>query len=255
MSGSSPSSAEESSASPDEIDPTICENGDIILAVGPEKTEIQVTSDFLKNISPVFKAMLEAPMREGDALRNRAPDSPVTIALPEYCPWAMNHLLRIPYGSKIPRLEFRTFYSVAILADKYDMVERLRPYGALWLRFLPGHIEYMEEAWHRLIISYLLDDVYAFYWASKVLCGFTQELIPYCFTCPDRELAFKLCLAVNQLRQCDPATRQFGKVLCLCCFKIARNSFIAPQRGCRLGNPLSDDIMEHGCFNQFSWNI
>jgi hypothetical protein len=193
MSDSSPSSAEESSASSDEFDPTICENGDIILAVGLEKTEIQVTSDFLKNISPVFKAMLEAPMREGEALRNRAPDSPVTIALPGDCPWAMNHLLRILYGSKSPSLEFRTFYNVAILADKYDMVERLQPYGALWLRFLPGQTEHMAVAWHRLIIAYLLDDVYAFYWASKVLCTFTQEMIPYCFDCPDRELAFKLC--------------------------------------------------------------
>ncbi|KAH6949967.1 hypothetical protein DER45DRAFT_619704 [Fusarium avenaceum] len=47
------------------------EDGDTILVVGPDKAKIQVLSSFLKHISPVFRAMLNSSMSEGEALRNR----------------------------------------------------------------------------------------------------------------------------------------------------------------------------------------
>ncbi|EKJ74480.1 hypothetical protein FPSE_05230 [Fusarium pseudograminearum CS3096] len=111
----------------------ICQNGDVILAVGP-KEKIQVASDFLKHISPVFKAMLDGPMSEGEALRNKPPNSPITISLPEDNPVAMRRLLRILYGAGGLDLTFKELYDVIILTDKYDMTDRLKHFGLGWVR-------------------------------------------------------------------------------------------------------------------------
>ncbi|SPJ73179.1 uncharacterized protein FTOL_02908 [Fusarium torulosum] len=71
----------------------IGEDGDTILVVGPNKVKIQVSSSFLKHISPVFRAMLISSMSEGEAFRNRVDKSPIEIILPEDNSRAMTEML------------------------------------------------------------------------------------------------------------------------------------------------------------------
>jgi hypothetical protein len=42
-------------------------DGDTVLLVGPDQRKIQVSSSFLEHISPVFRAMFNSTMSEGEA--------------------------------------------------------------------------------------------------------------------------------------------------------------------------------------------
>ncbi|GKU04187.1 hypothetical protein FLAG1_06801 [Fusarium langsethiae] len=181
----------------------ICENGDVILAVGP-KVKIQVASDFLKHISPVFKAMFDSPMSEGEALRNKSPDSPITISLPEDRGEAMTRLLRILYGADDVELGFKAFYNVIILADKYGMTERLKHFGSSWVRMDTddnnSDLMYSQDCWEKLVISYILNDNSAFFKISFRLYTLARCVINQALELPDKMLGLKLALAIYELR-------------------------------------------------------
>ncbi|KAI1070437.1 hypothetical protein LB507_006851 [Fusarium sp. FIESC RH6] len=190
-------STQPSASDDDEGITKISKNGDVILVVGLEKEKIQVASDFLEHISPVFKAMLNAPMKEGEALRNRAHDSPVTIELPGDCPKAMKHVLRTLYGAD-DHFEsdpsFQTVYDMVTLADKYGMAGRLKLFGANWLRTRTGDEDFhgYDGYWDKFVIACILDDDHAFFQISSILHNVHGEIIEWSLRLPDRELGMRL---------------------------------------------------------------
>jgi hypothetical protein len=235
----------------------ICPNGDIILSVGP-KAKIQVASDFLKHISPVFKAMLDAPMSEGEALRNKSPDSPIMISLPDDDPAAMKRLLRLLYGADDLDLSFGAFCDVATLADKYGMVERLKHFGASCLVVDPydkdSDPDY-DDCWDKLLMSHMLDNHAAFFRISAVLTKSREGMIYWGFSSPGQLLGLKLAckytpciflaennlwiVAIEELRRVRP-NRRSEVGLCLYCFKKVKSGFAFEQAGCK--------------FKQYHWN-
>ncbi|KAM0234509.1 hypothetical protein ACHAPO_006399 [Fusarium lateritium] len=214
----------------------ICQNGDIILAVGP-KAKIQVTSDFLKHVSPVFQAMLDGPMREGEAFRNRPHNSPITISLPVDNALAMRRLLRILYGADDMDLDFEAVYDVLVLADKYDMTKRLKTFGFGWVRLdidddHPFDVD-IRDYWEKLVIAHMLGDSMAFFQISCRVSQSTKALLDWALDLPDQLLGLKLAMAIDELRD-DNSDEDYSMGLCLDCFKRAKNSFLDKQHGCAL---------------------
>ncbi|KAF5240152.1 hypothetical protein FAUST_4542 [Fusarium austroamericanum] len=215
----------------------ICHNGDVILAVGP-KEKIRVASDFLKHISPVFKAMLDGPMSEGEDLRSKPPNSPITISLPEDSPVAMLRLLRILYGANDLDLTFKAFYDVIILADKYGMTKRLKHFGFGWVRVDPldeGVIDYYyRECWEKLVISYMLDDNTAFFHVSSCLSNSAGPLVDWVTELSNEPLGLKLALAIWEMRAEDAENYERQRMgLCLDCFKTVKESFLDKGEDCK----------------------
>jgi hypothetical protein len=173
----------------------ICQNGDVILAVGP-KAKIQVTSDFLKHISPVFKTMLEGPMSEGEALRNKSPDSPTTISLPADNALAMKRLLRILYGADDLALDFEAVYDIIVLADKYAMAKRLKAFGLDWVRMNLDDectsAAQFRESWEKMVLSYMLHNDVAFFEVSCYLSQATEGVVTWALELPDQALGLRL---------------------------------------------------------------
>ncbi|KIL88763.1 hypothetical protein FAVG1_08011 [Fusarium avenaceum] len=156
----------------------VCEDGDTILVVGPDRVKIQVFSSFLKFVSPVFRAMLNSSMSEGEAFRNRDGESPIEVLLPKDHARAMFLLLECLYGA-YPRSQPSAveIKNIAILADKYDMTERLTYFGAYWLR-VPVNTKpkiFLADAWDILVAAYLLKSGTAFFNTSKAIIGNSSE--------------------------------------------------------------------------------
>ncbi|KAG8673176.1 hypothetical protein FPOAC1_006482 [Fusarium poae] len=212
----------------------ICQNGDVILAVGP-KAKIQVTSDFLKHISPVFKTMLEGPMSEGEALRNKSPDSPTTISLPADNALAMKRLLRILYGADDLALDFEAVYDIIVLADKYAMAKRLKAFGLDWVRMNLDDectsAAQFRESWEKMVLSYMLHNDVAFFEVSCYLSQATEGVVTWALELPDQALGLRLAVAIYELYEHNfVAETRMG--LCLDCFKNAKDSFVGMQSGC-----------------------
>ncbi|KAM0218011.1 hypothetical protein ACHAQD_007211 [Fusarium lateritium] len=174
----------------------VSKDGDVILVVGPDQRKMQAASHFLGHISPVFRAMLDSSMKEGLALRDAVEGSPVEISFPEDDSRTMLQILRCLYGagtcSKPSAAEAR---DVAILADKYDMTERLKYFGAYWLR-VPvdtGCVASIEEAWDILVAAYLLKSDVAFFDTSKAIIRHSDKsLLKYANSTHDKELGLQL---------------------------------------------------------------
>ncbi|CEF78970.1 hypothetical protein FGSG_04048 [Fusarium graminearum PH-1] len=214
----------------------ICQNGDVILAVGP-KEKIRVASDFLKHISPVFKAMLDGPMSEGEALRNKPPDSPIIISLPEDSPVAMIRLLRILYGANDFDPTFEAFYDVIILADKYAMTERLKHFGFGWVRVYPLDKEVIDDyyrgCWEKLVTSYILNDNTAFFHVSSCLSNSAGVLVDWATELPNEVLGLRLALAIGEICANNLVNKERQRMrLCLDRFKTVKGSFLDKGEGC-----------------------
>lgn len=133
-----------SSIGPDLSPITFDPDGDLSLTVGPEdkNQEMQVDSRALRRASPVFRAMLRGNFLDGQLVdgerRLRLPDDNVegfTVLMD------MIHIqsARTPLLPDIPLL-----YEIVRLADKYDMIQVLRPVATNWLT---EHQNRSEQVW------------------------------------------------------------------------------------------------------------
>ncbi|RGP70868.1 hypothetical protein FLONG3_7324 [Fusarium longipes] len=220
----------------------VCENGDIILAVG-SKAKIQVASDFLKHISPVFEKMLDAPRSGEKALRNISSGSQVTIALPDDQPAAMERLLKILYGADHMRLDFFQVYTIILLADKYGMTDRLDYFSESWMREKMKNDD-EHNWWHALVIAYMCNNQEYFAEVSGKLSKRKGSMAMWALTTPDRELSFKLALAIWELRGENKVRKSLGlskKLLCLECFRDAEDSFTSKQWRCESDSYHEDE--------------
>ncbi|KAM0343390.1 hypothetical protein ACHAPU_008570 [Fusarium lateritium] len=186
---------EEINVSP-EVVHQIGENGDVILVIGPEKLKIQVSSVLLKHISPVFRAMLDSPMSEGEAIRGKVDGCPVRILLPEDHPPAIHHILLCLYGAETCSAPSSAcMKEIAILANKYDMVHRLRYFGSFWLRLINVNTTTpagMGNAWNLLVAAYLLEGHTPFFDISKSIVAGKGSLLKYLKNTHDEVLGLQL---------------------------------------------------------------
>ncbi|KAJ4257346.1 hypothetical protein NW762_008464 [Fusarium torreyae] len=214
----------------------VVEDGNLILVVGDDEIKIQVASGFLKHISPVFKAMLNSTMSEGQALRERTGDEPVEIKLPADEPRAVLHALRAQYGTDPGSLNIspRTIRDVAMFVDKYDMVVRFKPIGMLWLEMPPTTMDPPDRqaGWDLLAAAYWLDLSKPFYIMSQYFIRTNVPLLQYALDFPDENLGLRLALAIEQIRLAN-AYRNEEVGVCLDCFAQAQTSFVEKLPGCR----------------------
>jgi len=137
----------------------IAKNGDVILQV-PKDTEtsvhLLVSSNVLRLASHVFETMFDGRFAEGQDLSSA---SPKTIQLTDDNPECMTMLCRIIHlkNSAIPsKLELDALIDFAILCDKYDCTDSVRPWSKIWVSHLLSNTE--NKLCEKLFsISYLLD--------------------------------------------------------------------------------------------------
>lgn len=134
--------------------------GDVIFLL--EGFEIQVSSKVLSLASPVFTAMFGPSFVEGNS---RSFPSPSRITLTDDNPIAMANLFKIiHYQTKLlPREPGQSFVEqIAIVADKYDCIEALRPSSHLWLVTLEAEAVALIEDEASSSIGKLLYSAYTF---------------------------------------------------------------------------------------------
>ncbi|CAD6448668.1 a3938c3d-7df9-4018-8993-d9c3dc00e44b [Sclerotinia trifoliorum] len=93
---------------------------------------ILVSSKHMSLASPVFKAMLQGGFREGIELKTTGK---VEVPLPDDDPAAMRILINIIHGrmNSVPlNIDLELFTQMAILADKYQCTEVVRPFPSIW---------------------------------------------------------------------------------------------------------------------------
>ncbi|KAL2071714.1 hypothetical protein VTL71DRAFT_12949 [Oculimacula yallundae] len=106
-----------------------------------------VSSKHMKLSSPVFRAMLQRDgFKEGQILEATGS---VEIPLPDDDPEAMTILLDVVHGRNrmVPRkVTLKTLTAIAVLADKYQMVEVLEAFSNSWIKRLKPKLptEYLE---------------------------------------------------------------------------------------------------------------
>ncbi|KAM0433358.1 hypothetical protein ACHAPT_004235 [Fusarium lateritium] len=173
----------------------IIPDGDVILVVGPEKSKIQLSSHLLSSTSSVFKAMLGPNFREGALLREG--QGPVEIALPEDNAEAVWNAYSALYGAnpRAYRIKPDEVYDIAILAQKYDLIERLSLACERWfLDSEDGSFGSIDEDWKMLLAAYWLGSDFAFGKISQRLIeGREGSFYKYGMKTPDPVLGLKLC--------------------------------------------------------------
>ncbi|KAF4996177.1 hypothetical protein FGRMN_4669 [Fusarium graminum] len=214
----------------------IGKNGDVICVIGPTKMKIQVSSEFLKHISPVFRAMLDSPMCEGETFRNKTDECPVDIMLPEDNTRAIHHILLCLYGANPCGTPSPVdMKEIAILANKYDMVSRLRYFGSFWLQHIPVDtttIPGIESAWNLLVASYLLEGRAPFFIISKKIVASKGSLLKHVKSTHDEVLGLQLGMAIGEVRS-TAKSKKLEMGLCLDCFANSTVSFTKRQLQCK----------------------
>ncbi|KAF5677031.1 hypothetical protein FHETE_1933 [Fusarium heterosporum] len=231
------------------------EDGDVILVVGLNKDKIQVHSSFLKHVSLVFRVMMTSAMSEGEALRNKVDDSPVEIMLPEDSARAIRQILQYLYGANpCPAPDSVVMKEIAILANKYDMVSRLRYFAFFWLQHIPVDtttMPGMESAWNLLVASYLLEVHAPFFNISKKLVASKGSLLKHVKSTHDEVLGLQLgsefavnlpwntylhtdkaSVAIEEVRSAAKS-RKLDMGLCLGCLIHATDSFTKRHAQCK----------------------
>ncbi|CVL10622.1 hypothetical protein FPRO06_11308 [Fusarium proliferatum] len=218
----------------------ITHDGDVMLVVGQSQHKIQVSSHFLKLISPFFQAMFNAPMKEGQALATRNDgDPPVEINLPEDKALPMAQLLYTLYGSDpgAKNLPIHEVKDMAILAEKYGMVPRIEIFASFWLRnaALKDSKEVTQNDWNGLIVAYLLKDDQAFYNLTYGMQFGQESLLEFADSFPENYTGLRLGLALEEVRRAslDDRNGWGGKMgLCMFCFSQATDSFVRKRADC-----------------------
>ncbi|KAK2927227.1 SKP1/BTB/POZ domain superfamily [Fusarium oxysporum f. sp. vasinfectum] len=161
----------------------IVTDGDVLLVVGPSQHKIQVSSHFLKHISPVFRDMLDAPMKEGEALANKCDDDAhVEIVFPEDKEQPMVQVLHTLYGSDPSARRFSKgdVKEIAILAEKYGMVERIAIFASFWL-----------------LVAYILKIDWAFFDITKTILQTRTSLLKFIGSFHDKHTGLRLGMALK----------------------------------------------------------
>ena len=134
-------------------------SGDVILVVGEEALNIQVSSHVLGLASTVFKAMFKSNFQEGYRI-NVTKESPVSILLPEDDPAAVSLTCKILHHQIDHTLENPSLPLLSKLAnfcDKYDCIRSIRPLAHQWIQ---RHLSKMPLGKFEapLVLSYMFDD-------------------------------------------------------------------------------------------------
>ncbi|RSL69675.1 hypothetical protein CEP54_002191 [Fusarium duplospermum] len=195
----------------------IIPGGDVILVVGPRKSKIQLSSHLLRTTSPVFNAMLGPNFKEGTLLRES--QGPVEIALPDDNAQALYNVYSTLYGGHpdVNNLSVDEIYDISILAQKYDLVDRLMFGCEAWFRTInKDTYGSIEEDWKMLLAAYWLRSGLGFRNASRMLIQAEHEpLYKHGMETSDQVLGLRLCLAVQEVRMAGYTA--LG--LCLSCFE------------------------------------
>jgi hypothetical protein len=162
----------------------IAKNGDVILQVLKDtetSVRLLVSSNVLSLASHVFEAMFDGRFAEGQDLSSA---SPKTIQLTDDNPECMTMLCRLIHlqNSDIPfDLELDALIDLAILCDKYDCADSVRPWSKIWVSHLLSDTE--KNSCEKLItVSYLLDLPHEFMDASERLIRHRRSLDKEQFT-------------------------------------------------------------------------
>ncbi|RGP70869.1 hypothetical protein FLONG3_7325 [Fusarium longipes] len=209
------------------------EDGDVILVVGPKENRVQVHSSFLKYISPVFRAMLDAPMLGGDGFRSKLEsDVPFEITLPEDDSRAIVQALRALYGTDLSaKLTPRDIKNVVVLADKYGFTMRLQHFGHYWLQIHPHDLYCPGQSWDLAIAAYLLQNNQAFFDITKKLVTNGESLLAYAKNESDKHLGMQLGMAIEEVRNRCKDGGAMG--ICLDCFINNTDSFVIKGDLCK----------------------
>ncbi|KAJ4127111.1 hypothetical protein NW768_008736 [Fusarium equiseti] len=257
------------SATDDKNITKICKDGDTFLQVGPRGKLIQVSSDFLEQISDLFDRMINDTMMSGESARTgRSPGSPIVLDLIDECPKAVKHVLRILYGAddgfeSTP--SFETVCAMVAFADYYYMKDRLKFWAAKWLRIEPFDEDEgpnIRECFEKMVVAYMLHDEYSFFQLSHYIATYSDGIIQWGLDFPakedfppddkkfpDKELGIKLActskiyiisrlcanrltVAIEEMRSVPQRQAPLGKGLCIDCFDNAKVSFLSKQDGC-----------------------
>jgi hypothetical protein len=137
----------------------IAKNGDVVLQVFKDtETSIHllVSSNVLSLASHVFETMFDGRFAEGQDLSSA---SPKTIQLTDDNPECMTMLCKLIHlqNSDIPsKLELDALINFAILCDKYDCTDSVRPWSKIWVSHLLSNTE--NKLCEKLFsVSYMLD--------------------------------------------------------------------------------------------------
>ncbi|OIW22505.1 hypothetical protein CONLIGDRAFT_638285 [Coniochaeta ligniaria NRRL 30616] len=148
----------------------IAPDGDLILVVGPEKSQLKVYSQCLRAASSVFNAMFGADWSEGKGLSSQ---SPCEIPLEEDDASALRTIFCVLHhrNTEVPDSEALTpteILNIAIASDKYDLAVALKYVSALWLKPKRG-LDLMDMG-RLMTAALLLED-------SRMFAAQTLELI------------------------------------------------------------------------------
>ncbi|KAK0108227.1 hypothetical protein ONS95_003046 [Cadophora gregata] len=125
---------------------------------GEAAIDMLVSSRHMALASPVFRAMLRHEgFKEGHTL---GAEGSVQVPLPDDDPRAMRILLDVVHGlnRRVPRkVSLKTLASIAVLADKYQMVEALESYSDTWINRLKPKLptEYIKAEDEKLIFRWM----------------------------------------------------------------------------------------------------
>jgi hypothetical protein len=141
--------------------------------------------------------MLNAPIKEGEALANKCDtDGPVEIFLHEDKEQPMAQVLRTLYGSdpSTKTYPMSKVKEIAILAEKYGMIERLEIFASFWL--IPAvkvrMTEVSENAWNALVVAYILKINWAFFSISMAMLKTRNSLLKFAASFYDKHTGLRL---------------------------------------------------------------
>ncbi|KAF5022496.1 hypothetical protein F66182_5468 [Fusarium sp. NRRL 66182] len=184
--------------------------GDLLIAVGPNRRLFTMTSSFLTEISHVFAVMLGPHFEEGHRLRSLQPGDPeMVLELPDDDAQAFHNTVRVLYGADPATKDYEPaeIQKIAVIVDKYDMVSRFTFASAYWFAKYTWADD-PEETWQLTTAAYWLQCPDAFFLFSKKLIKQLQAShLEYIDQMPDRVLGLRLCYvslespALQQRRQ------------------------------------------------------
>nr|XP_036586651.1 BTB/POZ domain-containing protein [Colletotrichum truncatum]KAF6797208.1 BTB/POZ domain-containing protein [Colletotrichum truncatum] len=186
-------------------------DGDVILVVGlgEETTELRVDSLILKRASRVFAAMLGPRFKEGQKLLDRGSSEPVKINLPDEDPEIMELILNILHhqNSRVCQIAAAdSILEVAVVADKYDLVDALKYASQMMLHYHEPSIEHLTvgDLWRLGLAAGLLNEAKAFEKVTRTLVW--NHTVPYIQLVDaedvvDIEFALRMCYLLEKERQ------------------------------------------------------
>lgn len=119
---------------------TIDTEGDVILVVGPTKVKLKVSSRYLRFEPKLLAAMFGPDWKEGQQVSET---NPPEVALEDDDAESTRMILYVLHfrvDLKPDRLSAKLLAQVAIAADKYGTLLRLRSTSSRWLQIHPSRI-------------------------------------------------------------------------------------------------------------------